>query len=614
MLLIALATPNGQGQGLGPLGSVAVPKPTNLSKYVRDETALILLGKALFWDVQVSSDGRLACASCHFHAGADHRAQNQLINTTGAFAPNYTLTLGDYPFHKLADSSNNNSEVLRDTAQVAGSAGVFRRKFVEVLPGSAEEDGFDAGDVPAFSIEGMNIRQVTGRNSPSVINAVFYVRNFWDGRASNIFTGATPFGESDTNPNSLVTSNGRLVAEPVRIENSSLASQAVGPLLNSVEMSYDGRTWPKAGRKILSLRPLASQKVAPSDSILGRLAHSDGPGLVDGLSYLALVQGAFQPEYWNSPQVVDSSGGSIPNRTGSPGGVNEFTQAEWNFPLFWGLAIQAYEATLVSADSPFDRFSSGTADALSPVEQAGLALFRGRADCDDCHSGPEFTSASFTTFARLGAVQRRRNGVLVDSGFFRIGVRPGGEDIGLGGQDGFGRPLSAAVGQNSVSQQAVNGTFKVPTLRNVDLTGPYFHNGGQATLEQVMEFYSRGGDFPGGNGGGRGIRRLNLSADDRTALVAFLKSLTDDRVRYERAPFDHPELCVPIGHAEIRRGLPQPAGIDHRFPLSASDKRALLPAVGANGHSVPLQTFGELLEGIGADGSRAHNLMLECAQ
>ena len=110
----------------------------------------------------------------------------------------------------------------------------------------------------------------------------------------------------------------------------------------------------------------------------------------------------------------------------------------------------------------------------------------------------------------------------------------------------------------------MSGVFKTPTLRNVEFTGPFFHNGGEATLEQVIDFYSRGGDFPGGNVG-RGIRQINLSADDRAALAAFMKSLSDDRVRFERAPFDHPELCVPVGQVELAPNILQAGNADPRF-------------------------------------------------
>ena len=90
----------------------------------------------------------------------------------------------------------------------------------------------------------------------------------------------------------------------------------------------------------------------------------------------------------------------------------------------------------------------------------------------------------------------------------------------------------------------------MPGLRNVELTAPYFHNGGQRTLREVVDFYSRGGDFApihGRDGEITGVRVLNLTDAEKDALVAFLRALTDDRVRYARAPFDHPQLFVPNG-------------------------------------------------------------------
>src|SRR4051794_33259900 len=68
----------GRGPQLVSLKQVPVPQPTNVAAYVKDQTALVALGKALFWDAQLGSDGKTACASCHFHAGADHRATNIL--------------------------------------------------------------------------------------------------------------------------------------------------------------------------------------------------------------------------------------------------------------------------------------------------------------------------------------------------------------------------------------------------------------------------------------------------------------------------------------------------------------------------------------------------------
>jgi cytochrome c peroxidase len=98
------------------------------------------------------------------------------------------------------------------------------------------------------------------------------------------------------------------------------------------------------------------------------------------------------------------------------------------------------------------------------------------------------------------------------------------------------------------------GSFKAAQLREVELTGPYFHNGGKLTLRQVVDFYSRGGDFPVTNATHRDFNIINqnievqsnLSEAEKVALVDFLLELTDDRVAYERAPFDHPQVIVPL--------------------------------------------------------------------
>src|SRR3954447_458104 len=108
----------GPNQNPGSLKRVSIPQPTNLGRYVKDQAALVVLGKALFWDMQAGSDGRQACASCHFHAGADHRAQNQLSNPTGVFSPNHVLTLDEYPFHLLSNPVDNRSAVVSDSAAI----------------------------------------------------------------------------------------------------------------------------------------------------------------------------------------------------------------------------------------------------------------------------------------------------------------------------------------------------------------------------------------------------------------------------------------------------------------------------------------------------------------
>jgi cytochrome c peroxidase len=109
---------------------------------------------------------------------------------------------------------------------------------------------------------------------------------------------------------------------------------------------------------------------------------------------------------------------------------------------------------------------------------------------------------------------------------------------------------------------------KTPGLRNIELTGPYFLNGGQATLEQVVEFYSRGGDFPSADVDSN-LERAGFSADDSAAVVAFLKALTDERVRTQSAPFDHPSLTVPNGMVMVNGVM--------------TEQTLTIPATGASG-------------------------------
>ena len=287
----------GQNPPLASLKTVRPPLPAGLDRYVLDQTALVALGKAFFWDLQAGSDGRTACATCHFHAGADHRVQHQLSGPDAVM--NQVLTIQDFPFHKLSNTGNNRSAVVSDKRQVAGSMGVIAREFVEVEHGNDTDISRVVAFPSPFMPNGYHVRQVTARNSPSVINAVYNVRNFWDGRASSVFTGATPFGDSDGGLHALVARNGVLEREAVRMENASLASQAVGPALNSTEMSWAGRSWPQLGRKLLSLAPLARQRVSPTDSVLGAKANPEGNGLLPEWSYGALIQAAFRPEYYS---------------------------------------------------------------------------------------------------------------------------------------------------------------------------------------------------------------------------------------------------------------------------------------------------------------------------
>lgn len=152
-------------------------------------------------------------------------------------------------------------------------------------------------------------------------------------------------------------------------------------------------------------------------------------------------------------------------------------------------AIAAFERTVLSGPSPYDRFMTGDKTSISESAVRGMRLFDGKAGCDTCHRPPLFS----------------------DQSFHNIGV-------------GMDRP-QPDVGRQAVTENPLDrGKFKTPSLRNVALTWPYFHDGSAATLVDVVEFYDRGGvrnatlDVQ--------IKPLGLSDEEQADLVAFLQTLT----------------------------------------------------------------------------------------
>ncbi|MBI3665061.1 MAG: cytochrome-c peroxidase [Acidobacteria bacterium] len=147
-------------------------------------------------------------------------------------------------------------------------------------------------------------------------------------------------------------------------------------------------------------------------------------------------------------------------------------------------ALANYVRSILSGNAPYDRYLSGDRNALSAEQQQGLQLFRGKANCIACHVGPNFSDEKLHN---TGVAWR--NGRLSDPG-------------------------------------AGQGNFKTPTLREAARTGPYMHDGSLRRLEEVVEFYDRGG-HPNPHLDPE-IRPLRLSGAEKHALAAFLRALSGD--------------------------------------------------------------------------------------
>ena len=406
-----------------------------------------LLGKALFWDEQLSATRTTSCATCHIPTagGSDPR-------TTGA--PGSVHPGPDDTFGTVDD--------------IFASPGV---------PNTRADGTYQLTDL--FGIE----PQVTRRKAPTMINAAYSPNvQFWDGRAGGTFTDP-------------------ITGQVVLGQGAALESQVAGPPLSPEEMGHIGSDWAGVVARIEASSPLALATNVPADLT----------AFINGRDYAALFGDAFGSAQVTASRVC--------------------------------MAIATYERTLIGNDAPLDDFGGlgggggpggpggpggGDPNALTQLEQQGLNVFSGPGRCITCHGGPN----------------------LSDNQFHYTGVRPRNDDLGR----------FEVTGDNQD-----RGRFKTPGLRNVELRAPYFHNGRFQTLEDVVAFYNRGGDFDAPNKAPQ-IQPLGLSPQQRTALVAFLRRpLTDLRVAAGTAPFDGMTLYSQSQHVPVTYGAGTP-GTDGHVP------------------------------------------------
>lgn len=189
------------------------------------------------------------------------------------------------------------------------------------------------------------------------------------------------------------------------------------------------------------------------------------------------------------------------------------------------MALGAYQSTLVSFNAPFDRYVRGEAQALSPAAKRGMKLFfSNRLNCITCHPAPYFTDATLTNQYH---------------------------NVGLYNVDGQGAYPATDQGVYEVTRKPEDmGKFRTPSLRNVMLTAPYFHDGSVARIQEVMAIFSQGGQNKMGKDAGDGrknpfksphIRPFSLSNEETQDLIHFLSALTDTtflRKPAFKSPFD----------------------------------------------------------------------------
>ncbi|NHA03730.1 c-type cytochrome [Mucilaginibacter sp. HC2] len=165
-------------------------------------------------------------------------------------------------------------------------------------------------------------------------------------------------------------------------------------------------------------------------------------------------------------------------------------------------AIASFERTLETSNSPYDRYINGDDNALSASAARGRLLFIGKANCNNCHSGEDFTADRF-------------------------------KSIGLYNGKDLNDPGRSVITKNKTE----DGEFKIPSLRNVAVTAPYMHNGKFKTLRSVVEYYNDPSAVVK-DGINRDLsldKPLNLSSSEIDDIVEFLKALTDDRFKQKIA-------------------------------------------------------------------------------
>jgi len=388
-----------------------------------------VLGKILFWDEQLSSDNTVACGSCH----KPH---------VGGAEENPALHPGP---DNIWDTDDD----------IIGSAGIRQYNNEMLLENN-----------PHFNYKA----QVTGRSSPSNINAMFSPTLFWDGRAIEVFI-------DPQNPVDVLIE-----------KNGALESQAIGPILSSIEMAKLGRTWQDVIDKLQQVTPLALAENIPVDITIQ---------LEKFANYQSLFEQAFGSEDITAARI--------------------------------GMAIATYERTLIADQTPWDKFIAGDTTAMTAEQVAGWEMFEESTVCDNCHKPPLFT----------------------DNKFYNIGLRPAQEDIGrqevTQNIDDFGRFKTPSLRNSGLRKSLMHTGWVLDTRDAIDFYNALADedNGIENPHQQFIDNQS---GIPTTNENMfvdyHTLSMASQSEATKNNVAEFIANgLTDPRVANEEFPFDRPILA-----------------------------------------------------------------------
>jgi cytochrome c peroxidase len=356
--------------------------------------------------------------------------------------------------------------------------------------------------------------------------------NFADGRRLGAGVGGAQFDDLDLGPSRVVPGISLVTGDPVGTEprNSMTILNAAFNGRDSITPSADSFQF-MDGRVTDGLEGQAILPLTSRDEMAGD-AYGPGASVQD-------VQNAVTLRVRAIPEYV------MRFRQAFAGEINDATDITIQHI---GRAIAAYERELITPNSRYDQFVSGDYGVFTRQEKEGFKLFFGKGVCGDCHRGPMLSDFEF---------------VVQGVGEDYDSIMPGfGGKNGIGGDWGRFHADELAFANQKFA-------FRTLTIRNVELTAPYFHSGSAGTLMEVLQFYNRGGRGPqdisdveleaAGVVRDVSIRPLDLSEEEMEAIVAFLKTTTAP-VQTASLGINLTEVPQRVPSGLVPPGIPTPAG------------------------------------------------------